>query len=191
MPEKWDATKDRKLLLIILELHKIDTYKVAKRYTELEGTTVTDRAVSQHLQKLAKQVGGPGGEANGGTSAAGTPKKATASHKSPSQTKSASKRGRAAMSDEDDSEAEAKMNVATASPAKRPRANRSKTPRSYTELPDPVDADDEAEVKREEGDADVFDDAEDGGGSMRNGHAALEGMDDDAVSDFNPGLELY
>ncbi|KAK1063601.1 hypothetical protein LTR74_009345 [Friedmanniomyces endolithicus] len=153
MPEKWDAHKDQKLLLIILEQHKINHRKVAESWSEKYGTEVSNRAIIQHLQKLAKDVGNAGGTPNGGKSATATPSKPAARVvvKTPSKTPtktpgSAGKRRQAAMSDQDDSEDERAMNgSASVSQSKRIKVERrSGTKRSYREVvSDDEDADGE------------------------------------------------
>ncbi len=42
MPEKWDAQKDQKLLLIILEQNHINYRKVAETWSEKYGTPIPD-----------------------------------------------------------------------------------------------------------------------------------------------------
>ncbi|KAK0351794.1 hypothetical protein LTR91_006720 [Friedmanniomyces endolithicus] len=144
MPEKWDAQKDQKLLLIILEQNHINYRKVAETWSEKYGTEVSNRAIIQHLQKLAKDVGNAGGVTpDGGKSATATPSKPAARvvAKTPSKTPtktpgSAGKRRQAAMSDQDDSEDERTMNgSASVSPSKRIKVERrSGARKSYREV---------------------------------------------------------
>ncbi|KAK5713144.1 hypothetical protein LTR15_011506 [Elasticomyces elasticus] len=136
MPEKWDAVKDQELLLLILEHHKIDCKKVAESWTAKYGTGVTNRAITQHLQKLSKDVGGSTSGGGGGTprKPAGTPKApVTTPRNKESASKSAAsgnKRGHGSMSDDDDDEPT--MHSGSESPSKRVKMERrSKTPKSY------------------------------------------------------------
>ncbi|KAK0939095.1 hypothetical protein LTR29_009331 [Friedmanniomyces endolithicus] len=175
MPEKWDALKDQKLLLIILEQNKINYQKVAEAWSEKYGTEVSNRAIIQHLQKLAKIVGDAGGTPKGSKSATATPSKPSARvvvktpNKTPTKTPgSAGKRRQAAMSDQDDSEDGRAMNrSASVSPSKRIKAERrSGARKSYREV---VGSDEDADENVVE-------------------HGELDDVSE--MSDYNPEFKL-
>jgi len=58
MPEKWDAHKDQKLLLIILEQHKINHRKVAESWSEKYGTPIPspEPSSSQNIFPLIPRI---------------------------------------------------------------------------------------------------------------------------------------
>ncbi|TKA67845.1 hypothetical protein B0A55_09129 [Friedmanniomyces simplex] len=214
MPEKWDAEKDQRLLLSILEHYKnqINFKQVATSWSEKYGTGVSDRAITQHLQKLAKDVGGgdgggatAGNGSNGRKSVTSTPSKPRAQptpKKTPTKTPSkmissgASKRKPADMSDEDDSEDERAMNggAGSESPSKRIKTERrSKTPRSYVEPASEEEADDEAVVKHADGGVGAFGGAfENGAGGAVDGEGDVQAnVDMTDMSDFQPELGFH
>ncbi|GAB1743165.1 hypothetical protein NU219Hw_g9021t1 [Hortaea werneckii] len=142
MPVQWTTELDHRLLLLILDIEKVNHGKVAERWAEKHGQEggkqPTARAITERLSKLKKQAGGSGNNKAVATpsrkSTTSTPKTATKIIRTPV---SSGKRNRnKSISDEDDSEDERVMLKANgSSPLKRARYGRSsKTPKVYNEL---------------------------------------------------------